>query len=218
MSFPVLHSYPSSIREALYSLSRSVLFVFGLLLLSVSLGCHKKVAAPNSTPTQSTKKLPTESAPPAITPSEIPSTKPAPPPLPPAPKVVEVPSSLDLGMTSFKEGNYGKAAQLFEDYLKKGSNFENRDTALFHLFLSRALPANSGRNLRRAEDDLKRLIKEYPNSSYRKSAELIVGLQTQIENLKSDIKEKETKIKQLSEELQKLKDIDMQRRPSRPLY
>jgi hypothetical protein len=35
--------------------------------------------------------------------------------------------------------------------------------------------------------------------------------------MRSDNKEKEARIKQLSDELQKLKDIDMQRRPSRPL-
>jgi methyl-accepting chemotaxis protein len=47
-------------------------------------------------------------------------------------------------------------------------------------------------------------------------AELILGLQAQIEKLKSDVKERDDRIKRLSDELQKLKDIDMQHRPTRP--
>jgi lipopolysaccharide biosynthesis regulator YciM len=76
---------------------------------------------------------------------------------------------------------------------------------------------HSGRNARRAEDALKRLVTEFHKSPYADAAEYILGLLTQIDGMRSDNKEKEARIKQLSEELQKLKDIDMQRRPSRPL-
>ena len=44
----------------------------------------------------------------------------------------------------------------------------------------------------------------------------ILGLQGQIEKLRVDIKERDERIRRLSEELRKLKAIDMQRRPSRP--
>jgi len=53
-------------------------------------------------------------------------------------------------------------------------------------------------------------------NQYKSQAEFILMLQAQIEALKSDVKKREMRIKQLSEELQKLKEIDMQRRPSRP--
>jgi hypothetical protein len=212
-------SFLSRRRRIFPGTSRSVLFVIGLFfLLSVSLGCRKKTTVPTPPPIQTEAKIPPESAPQAVTPSVIPSSKPTPMEPAPAPKTIVVPSSFDVGVTNFKAGNYEKAARSFDDYLRNNANSENRDVALFHLGLSRAVSGNSGRNTRRAEDALKRLITEFPNSPYKGPAEFILGLQAQIESLKLDAKEKETKIKQLSDELQKLKDIDMQRRPSRPPY
>jgi hypothetical protein len=204
-------------KKRLQYMGRPMLFVIGLpLLLLMSFGCRKKASVPVPPPVQSAAKLPPDSAPSAITPSVVSSSKPVSVEATPAPKVPVVPNALDLGIISFKAGHYEKAAQLFEDYLGAGSNSENRDLALFHLFLSRTLMGNAGRNPRRAEDALKRLASEFPKSPYKDSAELVLGLQAQIESLKLNIKENEIKIKQLSEELQKLKEIDMQRRPSRP--
>ena len=60
------------------------------------------------------------------------------------------------------------------------------------------------------------VVAQFPDCPYRAEAEVILGLQGQIERLKNDAKEREEKLEQLSEELQKLKEIDLQRRPSRP--
>ena len=87
---------------------------------------------------------------------------------------------------------------------------------LFRIGLSFALTDGTAGKMHSAEKVLKRLIDEYPKSPYRGPAEFILKLQLQVENLKADLKEKEAKIKLLSEELQKLKEIDLQRRPSRP--
>ena len=56
---------------------------------------------------------------------------------------------------------------------------------------------------------------EFPESPYRKQAEYILALKTQIERLRSDIRKRDEAVKELSEELNRLKQIDMQRRPSR---
>jgi TolA-binding protein len=191
-----------------------------LILISICPACKKKATAPPPATIQNMAQIPPSapSAPPAITPgadssSKSDSTEPA-----LAPTVPVAPTSFDLGMTDFRAGEYGKAAQLFDEYLQAGTKLENRDFVLFHLYLSRKLMGNSGRNAHRAEDALKRIVNEFPESPYGKAAEYILGLQAQIESLRLDNKEKEVRIKQLSDELQKLKDIDMQRRPSRPLY
>ena len=208
-------------RKMTPSICRSIMSIIGFsLLLWIPTGCREKVSVPTNSPAQPATKSPPDSAPPAVTPSAIPSSKPAALESTPVPKVVVAPTDFDLAIATFKEGNYGKAAQYFDEYLRSNSNTENRDAALFHLGLSRAMLGNSGRSARRAEDALKHLVTDYPNSPYKGPADFILGLlglQAQIENLKSDIKEKEIKIKQLSEELQKLKEIDMQRRPSSPL-
>jgi hypothetical protein len=203
------HAYQFLIRSFLPIIAISA-------LLSSTLGCHKKITPPVLGPQQTAPSSPTEPAPQAITPTVIPASKPEPVELSLAPVTVSAPSSLETGEASFKAGDYSKAVRSFEDYLKTDTKSENRDLALFYLGLSRALANNANRSLRRAEDALKRLIAEFPTSPYRGPAELILGLQSQVDSLQSDLKEKEAKIKQLSEELQKLKEIDMQRRPSRP--
>jgi hypothetical protein len=198
-------------------LIRSFLPIIAIsVLLSSTLGCHKKITPPVLGPQQTAPSPPTEPAPQAVTPTVIPASKPEPVELSPAPLTVSAPSSFETGEINFKAGDYSKAVRSFEDYLKTGTKSENRDLALFYLGLSRALANNANRSFRRAEDALKRLIAEFPTSPYRGPAELILGLQAQVDSLQSDVKEKEAKIKQLSEELQKLKEIDMQRRPSRP--
>jgi outer membrane protein assembly factor BamD (BamD/ComL family) len=117
---------------------------------------------------------------------------------------------------NFQLGNYVQAAKAYEAFLSANPKAKNRDEALFYLGLSRALAGDSSRNMRQAEAAFKRLISEFPTSQYRNQAEFILGFQVQIDKLKSDLKERDDKIKKLSDELQALKEIDLQRHPSRP--
>jgi hypothetical protein len=220
-SKPRNNARPSLHVSGLAQIRIPLLSIIGLMILIPILsGCKTKAAAALPADIQNMAKLPpsADSAPPAITPEVDPSTKAAPVEPPAAPKAAADPSSLDLGLIRFRAGEYSEAAQLFEEYLQAGADKENRDFALFHLFLSRRLIDNSGKNARRAEDALKRIVTEFHKSPYAEAAEFILGLLTQIDSLKSDNKEKDARIKQLGDELQKLKEIDMQRRPSGPLY
>ncbi len=190
-----------------------IAFIFLLLMLC---GCQKKAAAPIPLPTATPEKPPEEPPPPAITPPV--KVDPEPVPSQPAsdPTTVPKPSSLDLGEVNFRAGNYPEAIQIFQAYIKENPKSQGCDRAMFHLALSHALSGGSDRNLRRAESALKRLISEFPYSQYRRQAEFILKLWDQIDKLKLDIEEREKRIEQLSEELQKLKEIDIQRRPSSP--
>jgi tetratricopeptide (TPR) repeat protein len=191
----------------------SFIIVFSIALLS-PWGCHKKSPA-NPPPEEPKTPPPIENTPSAITPRVPTLPKPAPSEpisLPKAP-----PKELELGEADFQAGKYPKAAMAFESFLSAYPNSEGRDKALFYLGLSRALADNTGRNMRQTDAAFKKLISEFPNSPYKIPSEFILGLQSQIEKLRSDVKEREEKIKKLSEELQKLKEIDLQRRPSRPL-
>ena len=117
---------------------------------------------------------------------------------------------------NFRLGNYQKAIKAYEAYLSANPKSRSRDQALFHLGLARALAVDTSRDMRQADAAFKRLISEFPRSQYKDQAELILGLHVQFDKLKLDLKEREDRIKKLSEELQALKDIDLQRRPSRP--
>jgi TolA-binding protein len=129
----------------------------------------------------------------------------------PLKKTITTQSNFDLGEMNFQIGNYGRAANYYEAFLKDSPKAKDRDRALYYLGLARAITLDSGR----AETAFKRLISEFPKSQYKNPAEYILGLQAKIEGLRTEMKDRDEKIKRLSEELQKLKDIDMQRRPSR---
>jgi hypothetical protein len=189
-----------------------------LILFPLSSGCRKKgavsVTAPVSLPLNHT----VVSAPKAITPEipVIPVPKLVTPPT--IPKATAPPNSFDLGEASFRARKYANAARSYEAYLQKNPEASDLDLALFHLGLSLALANTSAKNMSQAEQTLKRLVTEFPGSPYREPAEAILQLQSQVEKLKTDLREKDAKFKLLSEELQKLKDIDLQRRPSAPPY
>jgi TolA-binding protein len=187
------------------SLICSSILAFSLL---VCWSCHHKTAVSPPIPTQVPETAKVE-PPPAITPPAIPPAK------APLPKTIITQRNFDLGETSFKLGYYAMAAKYFENFLNAFPKDKNRDTALYHLALSRALASDSSRDLNQTEAALKKLISEHPRSQLKDQAEFILGLMRQVEKLRLEAKELDEKAKRLFEELQKLKDIDMQRRPSR---
>jgi TolA-binding protein len=186
-----------------------------LLLGLISWGCQKKSAVvappPQVTPAPQPKSAP---SPPASTVQTPPN--PVPPEAVSPSKTKTATSRLEAGETYFKAGNYRQAIQSLEGFIRDNPKSSRRNQALFYLGLSRALANDSSRDLTKAETAFKRLITEFPKSQYRSQVEFILGLQAQIERLKSDVKERDDRIKQLSDELRRLKEIDLQRRPSRP--
>jgi tetratricopeptide (TPR) repeat protein len=183
-----------------------------ILLLLFSLGCQKKstIEAPAEVPSPSVS-----SAPPAITPAVPDSSNTTLPDSDSPAKAAATFNSFDLGEADFYAGKYQQAALSFESFLDANPESENRDQALFLMALSRALAGDSVRNQRQSEAALKQLISEFPDSPYRKQAEYILGLRTRIEKLEADVRERNKMIKELSEELKRLKQIDLQRRPTR---
>jgi TolA-binding protein len=195
----------------------SFIFVFTLSLsLLSSWGCHKKSSATAPPHPQTKTPARTESTPSAITPPVTIPSKPAPPEPVPPPKAAAIHDNFELGEADFKAGKYQQAALSFESFLSNDRESENRDRALFLLGLCRILPNDSSRDVRKGEAAFKELISEFPDSDYRAQAEFILGLQAQIERMRSDVRDRDERIKKLSEELQKLKEIDMQRRPYHP--
>jgi len=116
---------------------------------------------------------------------------------------------------NFAAGNYRQAAQTYEKFLNTFPKAAERDQALLHFGFSLAL-SGGDQDLLQTEAALRRLIAEFPQSPYRRQAELILDMKTRIERLQSDVKERDERILQLSDELRKLKSIDLDRRSSRP--
>jgi hypothetical protein len=186
------------------------------LVLVMSWGCFfRKSSVTIPSPPAPAPAPAAVAPPPAITPPLI-ALQPAPLESAPIAKTITTPSGLELGELNFQIGNYLQAIRAYDSYLRSNPKSKDRDKALFHLGLSRALANDQNRNLRRAEAAFRRLILEFPDSIYKDQAEFILGLQGQIDKLHADVKDRDEQIRKLSEELQALKEIDMQRRPSRP--
>jgi len=116
---------------------------------------------------------------------------------------------------SFDAGDYAGAARSYESYLGAGVA-ENRDRALFRAALAHALARETADDGGESRALFQRLVAQYPASTYAAPANLILKLQADVETLQGNLKDQQAKVKTLAEELKRLKDIDMRRRPSRP--
>jgi len=160
----------------------------------VTAGCHK---GPRRTPIS------------AVPPAPVATPAPAPPPPPPAPPPV---SPLEQPDRAFAAGNYDEAARGYENYLRTTTSGEQRDQALFHLALAYALRPAPATDWPRASATLKQLLEEYPESPLKAQANLILSLRTELDQVSSDVRQRDLKLKQLTTELDRLKKIDADRR------
>jgi len=183
-----------------------------ILLLGTYLAGCKKNATP-AAPEPSANRENYVQAPSAITPSELSVV--AEPTEKPHSDSAATPEIFLEAERNFADGNYRRAAQAYEKFLYTFPKASGRERALFYLGFSLALSGDD-RDLLQTEAALRRLISEFPKSPYRRQAEWIIGLKTLIDRLQSDVKERDERIRQLSDELRKLKSIDLERRPSRP--
>ena len=141
------------------------------------------------------------------------ATVPAPPPAPtPAP----APDNFELGQKFFRNGDYARAAKAYEAYLRDNSSPADQDQAFFRLALSHAFPESPVRDIPKALELLHDLIRRFPQSPYKPQAEFLLSLQEEVEKLRTDVSKRDERVRDLTQELEKLKQIDMQRRPSRP--
>jgi len=164
--------------------------------------CHKRV------PT-------TTSLPPAPAAILIPIPRPSPAPLPdsvPAPAPSPAAATLDDANRAFNSGNYDEASRGYETYLRSTPPGDLRDQALFQLALTYAMRPAPATDWMRAAATLKQLLDEYPNSPFKSPANLILSLHAELDQLTTDSKQRDQRIKQLTTELDRLKKIDADRR------
>jgi TolA-binding protein len=189
-----------------------------LALLSLFLGaCHKQQARTAPPPPTTTPQI---YVPVIVLPADHPSSPtrwpvfspPLPLGVPPRP----MPAIYQTAEEDFDNARYVLAARSYETYLKEYPSRSNDDRILFRLGICYLLADNSTAGLRRARDRFERLIALRPASPYKPQAKAIMALQDQIEQKAAELQNNEERIRQLTEELNKLKKIDMQRQPSRP--
>ena len=183
---------------------KHLIISLAMFVLIVVSGCNKR------TPVTA---LPPPQPPPAVDPSPTPlPTIPPPPPLPVPATESPAYSLLDDADFAFYAGNYSQAMRGYESYLRKQPFGEKRDQALFRLAMTYALSANGTPEWPKITSLLKDLVDHHPNSPLRAPASVILSLQSESSQLTADAQKKDVRIKQLTNELDKLKQIDAARR------
>jgi len=177
-----------------------------LVLALILAGCHRRtpiaalppaVSPPVSAPSPEIAP-PDSDRVPALPLTPVPPSTPAPRPVPAPP----APSPLERADDAFSAGNYAEAAREYDNYLQHQTSGPRRDEALFRLALALALPPNTNPDWNRITLLLKQLIDQYPQSGLKPAATVILSLAT----------DSQRRIRQLSTELEKLKQIDAERR------
>jgi len=187
---------------------------FFFLAMMVSWGCHRNSSLTTQAPAPP-KRIEPEAVTPPIAATELETI-----PAEPASEAKEKPEpgDLELGEMHFMAGNYPQAIKALEAFLSTKPKPKGSNRALFYLALSQTLDSDS-KNDQKVASAFKKVIDDSSDSTYKSQAKFILNLlnlPAQADKLRSDIKERDERIKKLSEELQVLKEIDLQRRPSRP--
>ncbi len=130
-----------------------------------------------------------------------------PPALPPASI-----AALEQADRDFSAGNYLEAAHEYDNYLRLAPSGGQRDQALFRLGLTYALRATPGPDWLHATAALRQLVQEYPNSPLKPPANLILSLHSELDQIATNTKQRDERIRQLTTELDRLKKIDSDRK------
>jgi outer membrane protein assembly factor BamD (BamD/ComL family) len=79
-----------------------------------------------------------------------------------------------------------------------------------------AIPESALYDPNRSQELLQTLIKDYPTSRHIPEAKLLIRLNEEITKLEHEAQEKSRRAKELSDELERLKEIDLRGTRSRP--
>lgn len=191
-----------------------------LLAALSAAGCFGRKAKPQPPPAQ---PAPAEAAPARTEPpAEPPPTVTLNPPPNPAPPVVVRPASptespvLLEAEDKFAIRNYRGAIRDYEKFLENHPGHKDRPQAMFHLGLAYALSGPSAQNQKKAIEQFRGLAREFADSPYAAAAQYILSLLAEVERLKTENETRVETLKRLREELERIKKIDMERRPTKP--
>ncbi len=201
--------------------TRTVLTPILLLLLLTTSMCGKKrpvisapppAALPESTTTPSSENAsigPVEAEKPVLV--ENTTSEDVPPPeIPEEPPVL---SPLVEGDRAFLAGDYGNATSSYGRYLEENPESVAQTRVLFRLGVCLAMGTEGRPGEERAKEYFDRVIALSPESPYAIQSKLILELFGQLESLAGRTRQDREEIGRLKDQLEKLKSIDLSRRP-----
>ncbi len=117
------------------------------------------------------------------------------------PPVVQL-SPLGIADLHFANGDFEAASAAYEGWLAEPHLTEPADRVYFRLGLMHVLPGSPLHDLRRGREYFATLIERYPRSPFRSAAEYLIALQREVKELRHESKE-------LRDQLEEIKRIDL---------
>lgn len=121
------------------------------------------------------------------------------------------PSTLERADILYAEGEYAPAAEAYHQHLSRHPEGRSMDRVLLRLATIHLLPESPLHDTEAGVFYLDRLIAERPESSLAEPARLLRDLQTRIEVLEEQDEEQRERLADLSQRLEALKRIDLER-------
>ena len=186
-----------------------------LALLTIAIvlflvACHKnpaKPAAPAPAPPQ-----PAPATPPPVPVPETWPELPLPPSRLPAPPEPPLPKDFRDGEAYFLSGKYVEAVKSYERYIRDYPVTQFKDVAMFKAGMAQALACPSPECRARSQDQFRRLVARFPQSPYSAEARFVLTLLGENDKMKSEAKARDDRLKKLTDELERLKKIDLGRK------
>ena len=105
-------------------------------------------------------------------------------------------------------GDYARAADAYETYLRQDAPTGNQDRALFRLALIYAVAKSPIRDLPKALNLLEELVNRFPDSSFKPQAEFVLDIERELETLRSNVSNRDERIRELSQEASRVLDLE----------
>ncbi len=116
----------------------------------------------------------------------------------------------------FARRQFAAAADAYERQLAAAPDGDGADRSLFYMALASSAPELGGDGARRAVDGLERLVGQFPESSYRASAEILLALHHRHDRLTARLEALRASAAKLERQLEELKKIDLEQTGERP--
>ncbi|TVP55510.1 MAG: hypothetical protein EA351_10420 [Gemmatimonadales bacterium] len=175
--------------------------LLGALLMLTACGLRGEGATP-AAPVDSGAVERPESVPPAPDPASAQSEPPA-----------ELRTLLLDGERLLAEGNLDEAIEAFQGYLAFGGSEEGSSRALWGLSLAFMVPDTETHDPERGLRALDTLVDDHPLTLQGQQAQWLRGLIVELGHARAVAREQEQLIEQLSEMVEQLRRIDLDRRP-----
>jgi len=111
-----------------------------------------------------------------------------------------------------RDGSFQEAANIFRDYLASTENLPRRDEAAFRLAMIYLAPESGLRDLRAALGLLDRIAHDWPEGPYGAQSRYLLSIHRELSRLRTQVESQQAQVKQLNDELNALKEIDLKKR------